>query len=245
MSSKFSFKSVGSGLVLYAPIIYAALFLIASLMFRFQTYYVLTATLLILTSIVNIVRVIFLPQYRQAVGHVINSSWLESHNPQPLIQMILAGLLFLSSIGYSLDDYCGYIIIVILIAALNLYLKIRGYRVSKNATNDQVSSLSSIAAMPQKADATSKREVNQGGEPQSPVMVQSAHDNSTKKTLVIIGAVVAGIILILVVRAAIINASIDRAYDKASKELRKERNRVERDMERERRRLEDEYDFDF
>lgn len=113
MSSKFSFKSVGSGLAFYAPIIYAALFLIASLMFHSLVYYERTATLLILTSIVNIVRVVFMPQYRQSVGCVIKSSWLESHNPQPLIQMIVAGLLFLSSICYSLDDYCGYTIITV------------------------------------------------------------------------------------------------------------------------------------
>lgn len=81
MSSKFSFKSVGSGLAFYAPIIYAALFLIASLMFHSLVYYERTATLLILTSIVNIVRVVFMPQYRQSVGCVIKSSWLESHYP--------------------------------------------------------------------------------------------------------------------------------------------------------------------
>ena len=243
MSSKFSFKSVGSGLAFYAPIIYAALFLIASLMFHSLVYYKRTATLLILTSIVNIVRVVFMPQYRQPVGCVIKSSWLESHNPQPLIQMIVAGLLFLSSICYSLDDYCGYTIIVIVIAALNFYLKIQGYRVRKNTTNDQVSSLSSVAAMSQSADSASKQEINQGVAPQSPVMVQSAPDNSTKKALVIIGAVVVGIILILAVRAAFINASIDRAYENASREIKKEHNRAKRDLERERRQLE--YDFDF
>lgn len=57
-------------------------------------------------------------------------------------------------------------------------------------------------------------------------------NNSTKKPLVIIGAIVAGIILIFVARAIYVNAVIDHTYDRASREYNKAYDKAQRDLDR-------------
>ncbi|MBQ7623375.1 MAG: hypothetical protein IJS66_06530 [Bacteroidales bacterium] len=63
-------------------------------------------------------------------------------------------------------------------------------------------------------------------------MSQTPRNSSAKKTLIIIGAIVAGFILIFVVRAICINASVDHAYDKATKEYNKAYDKAKRDADR-------------
>lgn len=63
-------------------------------------------------------------------------------------------------------------------------------------------------------------------------MEKSSENKSTKKTLIIIGAVVAGIILIFAARAIYVNAVMDHAYDKATKEYNKAYDKAKRDMDK-------------
>lgn len=63
-------------------------------------------------------------------------------------------------------------------------------------------------------------------------MEQNNKSTSTKRTLIIIGSVVAAIILCFVARAIYVNAVVDHAYDEAEKAYNRAYDKAERDIER-------------